>query len=312
VTGVIEKDYVAQYPVTEGLLYDVNPFPLAPHAGIIVQENRGDEDMQYEIKRLSAEVGKTAEKLMALQRKHDEQVHLRRANDQLCLSQTLPDSRELDRYSSVRRQASASTTRTIIFNADPPRGCERKITAPSMVDGREGKKRSVVLPKLLVSKFLAVASANSAQNIETLGTLGGKLSNNTFTITHLLIPQQSGKSDRCNMEVPEELLDIHIKEDLVLVGWIHTHPAFDVFLSSVDMHNHYVYQKMLPEVIAIVCSNKFRKTGILTLTEQGMREIGSCQLRDFHPHTKDPPLYKIADHVYIDDKKSFNLIDLRK
>jgi proteasome lid subunit RPN8/RPN11 len=114
------------------------------------------------------------------------------------------------------------------------------------------------------------------------------------------------------MEVPEELLDIHIKEDLVLVGWIHTHPAFDVFLSSVDMHNHYVYQKMLPEVIAIVCSNKFRKTGILTLTEQGMREIGSCQLRDFHPHTKDPPLFKIADHVYIDDKKSFNLIDLRK
>ena len=26
-----------------------------------------------------------------------------------------------------------------------------------------------------------------------------------------------------------------------MVGWIHTHPAFDVFLSSVDMHQQYRY-----------------------------------------------------------------------
>ena len=41
-----------------------------------------------------------------------------------------------------------------------------------------------------------------------------------------------------------------------MVGWIHTHPAYDVFLSSVDMHNQYEYQKMLKEFIAIVCSIK--------------------------------------------------------
>jgi proteasome lid subunit RPN8/RPN11 len=41
-----------------------------------------------------------------------------------------------------------------------------------------------------------------------------------------------------------------------LLGWIHTHPAYDVFLSSVDMHNQYEYQNMLPEVLAIVCSIK--------------------------------------------------------
>jgi hypothetical protein len=44
--------------------------------------------------------------------------------------------------------------------------------------GREGEKRRVVVPESLMNKFLAVASANSANNIETLGTLGGKLSNN--------------------------------------------------------------------------------------------------------------------------------------
>ena len=46
------------------------------------------------------------------------------------------------------------------------------------------------------------------------------------------------------------------REDIIMVGWIHTHPAYDVFLSSVDMHNQYEYQKMLKEFIAIVCSIK--------------------------------------------------------
>ena len=46
------------------------------------------------------------------------------------------------------------------------------------------------------------------------------------------------------------------REDIILVGWIHTHPAYDVFLSSVDMHNQYEYQNMLQEFLAIVCSIK--------------------------------------------------------
>jgi hypothetical protein len=36
----------------------------------------------------------------------------------------------------------------------------------------------VVVPESLMNKFLAVAATNSANDIETLGTLGGKLSNN--------------------------------------------------------------------------------------------------------------------------------------
>jgi STAM-binding protein len=31
-------------------------------------------------------------------------------------------------------------------------------------------------------------------------------------------------------------------QSLFPVGWIHTHPAFDCFLSSVDIHNQYGYQ----------------------------------------------------------------------
>lgn len=46
----------------------------------------------------------------------------------------------------------------------------------------------------------------------------------------------------------EELWDIFFQDDAAVtqslfpVGWIHTHPAFDCFLSSVDIHNQYGYQ----------------------------------------------------------------------
>lgn len=38
-------------------------------------------------------------------------------------------------------------------------------------------KKRVVVPESLMTNFLAVASDNSANNIETIGTLGGKLTN---------------------------------------------------------------------------------------------------------------------------------------
>ena len=108
--------------------------------------------------------------------------------------------------------------------------------------------RSVVMPGDLTDRFLAIASSNSQRGVETLGTLGGSLSNNRLIISHLLIPKQVGKSDSCTMEGLEDVWDVHDKENIVFLGWIHTHPAYSVFLSSVDMHNQYEWQHMLPEV----------------------------------------------------------------
>lgn len=213
----------------------------------------------------------------------------------------------------------ATISNTLAFGQEnSSRELERKASVPCIPDrstkpalfGSSGK-RTVVVPESLMTKFLAIASQNSAKNIETLGTLGGKLSNNRFTITHLLIPKQSGKSDSCDMEGLEDVWDIHDKEDIILLGWIHTHPAYDVFLSSVDMHNQYEYQNMLPEVLAIVCSIKCNETGFLSLTDHGMQEIGSCQLKNFHPHSKDPPLFQHAEHAQIDNTLDVIVRDLR-
>ena len=133
---IIEEDYDAKYPVTEGLLFDGGALPPPPDMERIVQKHEEDEEMRNEIKRLSDEAGKTAEKLRALQQKHDEQVRLRRANDQLYASQLqiLPDKKELDLQLAVWPQAPASTSNAIAFNADPPRGLKRKITVPATPD----------------------------------------------------------------------------------------------------------------------------------------------------------------------------------
>lgn len=137
------------------------------------------------------------------------------------------------------------------------------------------------------------------------------MSHNRLVISHLLIPRQTGKSDSCTMEGLEEVWDTHDKENIIFLGWIHTHPAYSVYLSSVDMHNQYEWQHMLPEALAIVCSIKDDEVGFLTLTPAGMSEIGGCSLSNFHPHSKEPPLFERAKHVEVDQAVGVVVKDLR-
>jgi STAM-binding protein len=34
-----------------------------------------------------------------------------------------------------------------------------------------------------------------------------------------------------------ELFEVQMAESIITIGWIHTHPQYDVFLSSIDLHN---------------------------------------------------------------------------
>lgn len=117
--------------------------------------------------------------------------------------------------------------------------------------------KEVIVPKLLSSKFLQAVSKNTSKNVETCGILAGKLSNFKLTITHVVLPKQSGTSDSCSTMNEEELFDFQDKNNLITVGWIHTHPTQTAFLSSVDLHTQCSYQKLIPEAIAIVCAPKF-------------------------------------------------------
>jgi STAM-binding protein len=114
--------------------------------------------------------------------------------------------------------------------------------------------RPVFLPSQLRSQFLASASSNTRLNLETCGMLCGILKSNALFITRLIIPEQTSTSDTCETLNEEELFDYCDKEELMVLGWIHTHPTQTCFMSSRDLHTHVGYQVMMPESIAIVCA----------------------------------------------------------
>jgi len=209
--------------------------------------------------------------------------------------------------------ASTSLVSPSIRPQIPDRSMKPSSTSGSGGGAGHPGERGVLVPARLIDKFLALAKPNSDKNIETLGMLGGKLAKNRFTVTHLVIPKQSGKSDRCDLECYEELGEQYDKDDIIMVGWVHTHPQYDVYLSSVDMHNQYEYQNMLTEFVAIVCSIKFNRTGYLSLTSEGMEEIGRCDKDNFHPdhNSKNPPLFSEAAHVTVDNSLDIIVRDLR-
>uniref|UniRef100_A0A8C9SMS3 STAM binding protein a n=1 Tax=Scleropages formosus TaxID=113540 RepID=A0A8C9SMS3_SCLFO len=175
-----------------------------------------------------------------------------------------------------------------------------------MVDGL----RQLSVPSELCHRFLRLADANTSRAVETCGILCGRLTQNAFTVTHVIVPKQCGGPDYCDTENEEELFLIQDQYDLITLGWIHTHPTQTAFLSSVDLHTHCSYQIMLPESIAIVCSPKFNETGYFRLTDYGMEEISSCKQKGFHPHPKEPPLFSAGGHVTITDSK-VTVLDLR-
>lgn len=114
--------------------------------------------------------------------------------------------------------------------------------------------RTVFLPPSLRTSFLSLALPNTRANLETCGILCGTLISNALFISKLVIPDQECTSDTCETINEDKLFDYVDGEDLMVLGWIHTHPTQTCFMSSRDLHTHAGYQAMMPESIAIVCA----------------------------------------------------------
>jgi STAM-binding protein len=173
----------------------------------------------------------------------------------------------------------------------------------------EGGLRSILIPDDTMRKFLDVARTNTLKNVETCAILGGKLQQHILTVTHIIIPKQTGTSDSCNTMNEEEIFDIQDQLQLITIAWIHTHPSQTAFLSSVDLHTQYGYQAMMPEAIAIVCSPKYEEVGFFSLTSSGLDEISKCPQNGFHPHSNN--LFSESSHYALDKTKSVTIVDLR-
>ncbi|KAK4154097.1 hypothetical protein C8A00DRAFT_33122 [Chaetomidium leptoderma] len=177
--------------------------------------------------------------------------------------------------------------------------------------------RPVFLPYAMRQEFLKIASENTRMGLEMCGMLCGTTVNNALFISHLVIPQQKCTSDTCETENESVMLDFCIENDLIVIGWIHTHPTQTCFMSSRDLHTQAGYQVMMPESIAIVCAPRYEPSwGIFRLTNPpGLPHLLSCQRTEtFHQHSVDN-LYVEAGHpqghVYESKSLEFEVCDLR-
>jgi proteasome lid subunit RPN8/RPN11 len=154
--------------------------------------------------------------------------------------------------------------------------------------------RRVNVPDIIVSRFMDLAAENTRKNLETCGVLAGKLSHDVFTITTLIMPKQTSTSDTVAMLNEEEMFNVQDQRDVLTLGWIHTHPTQQCFMSSVDLHTHFPYQLLIAEAIAIVVApTQTPNFGIFRLTDPpGIGTISNCPQRGFHQHPSDRPIYR--------------------
>ncbi|MCJ1351244.1 MAG: hypothetical protein MMC33_001227 [Icmadophila ericetorum] len=175
--------------------------------------------------------------------------------------------------------------------------------------------RTIFLPPDLRSTFLKIAGLNTRANLETCGVLCGTLISNALFVSKLVIPEQKSTSDTCETVNEGALFDYVDGEDLMVLGWIHTHPTQTCFMSSRDLHTHCGYQVMMAESIAIVCAPSKGEWGVFRLTDPpGMQCVLNCTQQGlFHPHAEEN-IYTDAlrpGHVFEAKGLEFEVVDLR-
>ncbi len=155
--------------------------------------------------------------------------------------------------------------------------------------GEMGRLRPVFIPCSTVSEFTHVARPNTelgAEGIETCAILAGSIVSSNecgvgLQMTHLIFPEQHGGPNTCESLGEEALFEYMLNWKLITIGWIHTHPRQNCFLSSIDLHTQCGYQTMLPESIAIVVAPRDVKgnhVGVFRLhTPHGIKliQVGS-------------------------------------
>lgn len=186
---------------------------------------------------------------------------------------------------------------------------------PSAYSENGSPLRTVFLPPDLRRRFLVIAQSNTQANLETCGIICGTLISNALFVSKLVIPEQKSTSDTCETIEESRLFDYVDGEDLIVLGWIHTHPTQTCFMSSRDLHTHGGYQVMMPESIAIVCAPSKGEWGVFRLTDPpGIRTIMNCtQTGLFHPHTASD-MYTDAlrpGHVFEVKGLELEVVDLR-
>ena len=162
----------------------------------------------------------------------------------------------------------------------------------------------------LVDQFLEVSSHNSNMRIETGGLLGGIVEDSVaFKVTTLVIPRQNGRSDYWEAIDEVAIQTYFTNHDLILLGCIHTHPPpWTSFLSSVDLHQLFDFQKENPSSISIVVAPAHMPTDVpafgYSLTDMGLTVLSDCRKKGVHQHRYTIPFsYSFVIPFYLKGPK---------
>ena len=192
----------------------------------------------------------------------------------------------------------------------------RMIELPSSISRVHTPTGKLTIPFDLPATFQHIASSNTVKGIETCGVLLGYKQEESILITSIVVPKQTGTSDTCEAlpGAEEQILSYALTNELLCVGWIHTHPTQSCFLSSIDLHTTLPYQQMLPDAVAIVIAptDATLPVGVFRLSRAGLGAIKNCSRRGFHSHEVDESLTTVVTDINWDTTANVVIVDLRK
>jgi proteasome lid subunit RPN8/RPN11 len=147
----------------------------------------------------------------------------------------------------------------------------------------EAKQREIHVPNNLLRKFKETAWPHSPKEYMAwiTGTIEqDKKSKKSFCYADgLFFPKQSGSDWQCMEEdsSSSEKLIQHLEErQCQIVGWMHFHPTFEAFFSSIDQHMQYSLQKDNPVCFGLVM-DKDAQVRCLRLSAEGMEAVSKCE-----------------------------------
>lgn len=203
--------------------------------------------------------------------------------------------------------------------------CGKIIDSPKDIEKIEAREREMKLPSAAMQEKVKQLQQKRTQQLQQMTSCSPSSSSSPsssisssslsslsptpmIVATCVLVPPQHGTRDTCQAEGEEEIENYMTSNDLIMLGWIHTHPTQKAFLSSVDLHTHLPFHLMMHESVAVVCALNEGRIALFCLTQSGVDTIKRCQLRGFHRHYEDirrAPLYGITSHTSVLSENEF-------
>ena len=155
-------------------------------------------------------------------------------------------------------------------------------------------------------RMLSERGRTSKPPFEYMAYLLGGITGNIAKADQLWVPAQQAMQDQV-WQTSDDMASLVqvLGEDRRIVGWIHLHPDFDAFLSSVDQHMQTSLQLLGDHVVAGVM-DQYGATYWYQMTAAGLKHTRACEAIGFHPHPEG--MFSEVDIALLQDKKALKTI----